>query len=300
MKKLLIASTYYDNPKAPNSNKIWLKLQNHFFEKFCPSYDFAVYLNGVKNKAMFDDYTVIGANDGPIEPGKDAIASHRAALRETISYFKATPGYEAYCILDSDCFPIRRGWYYELNNILIERGKKFAAVVRFENGETFPHPCAILIPKEFIQEDLIRFPADDMTTHMNIIDGSPIRDTGSCNSFYDKEGKFVGHPLVRTNVVNVHPIFAGIYGDTFYHHGLGSRCKNKNDKIIEPVKTYRTKNYWGYHGRGFFNDVSTLFDLISEQPENFIRRLRGVDINQDQRAFFGWTPKMKKPPKMGG
>jgi hypothetical protein len=274
MKKVLIASTYYESHKSPDSNKIWLRLQDQFIESNTASYDFAVYLNGVKDKELYKKYEIVGIND---DPPKESILSHRSALRAIIDFFKSSPGYESYCILDSDCFPVRKGWYYDLHNIVIERGKKFAAVVRFENGETFPHPCAMLIPADYLYEGIIDFSDDDLTAHSNIIDGTPIRDTGSCNSFY-AGSQFVGHPLVRTNAVNAHPIFAGIYGDLFYHHGLGSRCRHKDDRMVEPANTYRTKNYWGYHGKSFFNDVSTLFDMIADQPDEFINRLRGVGL----------------------
>ena len=53
------------------------------------------------------------------------------------------------------------------------------------------------------------------------------------------------HSLLRSNVVNLHPVFFGIYGDLVYHHGAGSRKSlSRLDRVLvenhtsKPIKFF--------------------------------------------------------------
>ncbi len=273
MKKLLVSSVYYDNPESPHTNKEWFKLQKKFIKENTNNFDFHIYLNNVKDRKIYKDVKIIGETKKRFENGT---LSHRYCIRAIFDYFRKNKNkYDCFLLLDSDCFPIRKGWLFDLRNIIREKGYKFASVVRYENGETYPHPSAMLIPNEFIDEDLFQWP-DTINTEGsdNLLEGNKIKDTGSANSFW-RHGFMIGHPLTRTNVINLHPIYAGIYGDMFYHHGLGSRVSLKTSGVVEPKTAYRSKSYWEHHGKQFYKDVTVLFDLIMKSPQKFISNLRG-------------------------
>jgi len=279
MKNILIASTYYQNISGKRSftpNDTWLSLQTKFISKNTGDYDFGVYLNTIKNKSLFRNCIIIGQND---ERVKDGRLSHRNGLRASINYFREHHlEYDAFCILDSDCFPIRKGWVKDLKKIVRDKNLKFAAIMRLENGEMFPHPSGIFIPREHIFEDIFHFPPEMGTEdYKNIVDGTPIADTGSAMTFWEN-GNLIGHPLVRSNVINLHPLYAGIYGDMLYHHGLGSRVKNNGGRGQEPGESYRSKPYWNLHGKHYCQDFNTLFQLIMKTPQKFIDNLRGEDL----------------------
>jgi hypothetical protein len=61
--------------------------------------------------------------------------------------------------------------------------------------------------------------------------------------------KLKGHkwyPMLRTNDINLHPLFFGIYSDIIYHHGAGfrspvSRVDLKNE--FDPVSYMQTRQY---------------------------------------------------------
>ncbi len=280
MKNVLIASTYYENCSGKNiliPNEVWLDLQTKFIKKNTNNYDFAVFLNTVKNKSLFKDCIIIGENNVATHDGR---LSHRKGLRASIEYFRQHQSeYDAFCILDCDCFPIRKGWIKDIKKILRDKKLKFAAIVRLENGEDFPHPSGIIIPSEHINEDIFHFPTSvDYFACKNIIDGTPISDTGSNMTFWAPNEELMGHPLVRSNVINLHPVYAGIYGDMLYHHGLGSRVKNNAGVVVEPDKSYRSRHYWHIHGKHYCQDFGLLFDMIKESPQKFIDNLRGEEL----------------------
>lgn len=287
MKNVLVASTYYEGEKSKKviPNEFWLKQQLSFLERNTASYDFAVYLNMISNKKPFRKSIVIGKND---TPGKNARLNHRQALREIINYFREhQKDYRAFCILDSDCFPIKKGWFQKLNTSLSDYRLKFASMIRLENGESFPHPATIFIPASHINEDLFNFPDDfDHEISQNLINGEKFPDTGTSMTFWNKEGELLGLPLVRSNIVNLHPLYAGIYGDLFYHHGMGSciRVVNK-DRLDHAEPNYKSKLYWMDYGN-YNKNFMMLFDLIMKHPQKFINTLRGESaINRCQQLL---------------
>jgi len=273
MKNVLIASTYFES-KGENANDVWFKLQKKFIQDNTINYDFAVYLNMVSNRKIFKDCIIIGEND---TPNTSPSLSHRIGLRASIDFFRENRNhYDTFCILDSDCFPVRKGWLKDTKQKLRENNLKFAAVLRLENGELFPHPSGIIIPREFIEEDIFAFPdnfdntpTDVVDNTKNVINGNTMHDTGTNMTFWDNDGKLQGYPLVRSNVWNLHPLYAGIYGDIFYHNGFGSRFK------AEPDNLFRTKTYWDLHRPNSKKDFSSLFEGLKKSPQKFIEKLRG-------------------------
>lgn len=256
MKKTLIASVYYFDGKNNEENKLWFNLQKRFIKKNTFSYDFAVLLNGCEDDSMFKGCEIIDRIDRSL---------HKNAIQRVIEYFRANE-YDSYCLLDSDCFPISKNWPMKLRNHLTENGLWYASVSRVENGETFPHPAAQFINKEYIHDSIFDYQEDVVSTDLNT--GETFRDTGTCNQKRDSEGKMIWYSLLRTNRVNVHPLLCGIYGDYFYHHGMGSRWP-KN-------RCYRgMKIYESYGMKANPKNVEYTFDNIRANPEEFINYLMG-------------------------
>jgi hypothetical protein len=209
MKDLLVASVFIDSPR----NKTWLSLQRDFLQKTTSSFDHAVYLNHCPWSDSFDGSIIIGSRPERTSTGTGKLsADHGIALTAVFDYFKEhSRDYSYYLILDSDCFPVRRDWLPALVKQMKDR-HDFAAPLRSETYENFPHPCALFLKGASLERPWI-FELRSATNWL----GKPIIDIG-CG--LPTAGWF---PLLRTNVYNPHPVFAAIYKHFFYHHGSGSR-----------------------------------------------------------------------------
>lgn len=73
--------------------------------------------------------------------------------------------------------------------------------------------------------------------------------------------------LIRpTNCLNIHPIFAGIYGDIFYHHACGSRPKTFLARGIGESILRRQVDHWGIE--------EEIFRKLSSNSDEFVQSLR--------------------------
>jgi hypothetical protein len=167
------------------------------------SFDHAVFLNGVE-PSMFKQSIVVGRNASP----RPLNLGHLDGLSALVSYCLEHP-HEYYLILDSDAFPVRGGWIKLLRSRLENYGKLYAAPVRVENLDLFPHPCAVFT----CDPSCLAFDIQPSNTLLGQVAGDL-----SCTA--PKESWF---PLLKSNRTSVHPILATIYYDVFYHHGNGSR-----------------------------------------------------------------------------
>jgi hypothetical protein len=127
--------------------------------------------------------------------------------------------YQACCILDSDAFPIRADWQDTLDSGLRRFNKEFAAPVRTENFDLFPHISCLYARPDFPFGQFLRSgwgqtlggSRRDVAAHL------PIR---RC------------FPLLKSNVWTPHPQWHTVYGDLIYHRGAGTRdAKQKNAKV---------------------------------------------------------------------
>jgi hypothetical protein len=152
-------------------------------------------------------------------------SEHTRGLNAVLDYFRQHPGYENYLILDSDAFPFQDGWLEKLLGWMKGgagmQEKYFAAAVRTENLDTFPHPCVFFVRGSFLAKASFDFRGRAHAPHINLL-GDPLADVGSAISPMH-EGRHVMLPLLRTNAWNPHPVLGAIYGGMFYHHGAGSR-----------------------------------------------------------------------------
>ena len=193
---------------------------------------------------------------GRCGPKEKEMGSHTFALTSLLSYFQAHE-YENYLILDSDCWPVRKGW---LELLLKKMGQfPFAAPYRIENLDLFPHPSAFFIKGQHIRDNRLDFQRDGL--FLNNLLNISIADVGSS---VPASAVF---PLIRSNRKNPHPVFSAIYYDIFYHHGCGSRVKRtRTDEF----------NYYG-HMISFEESIrkeEELYDLLVKNPRSFIETLR--------------------------
>ena len=119
---------------------------------------------------------------------------------------------------DTDAMPIKTGWLTALIEA-IDAGAALAGVWRDEAPQLWEpsvHPSCLCTTIDFVDHYKVRF--DDILRE---------RD-----SRYDTLASFTAaargaglpiHRLLRSNRNNLHHLMAGIYGDTIYHHGGGSR-----------------------------------------------------------------------------
>jgi len=119
--------------------------------------------------------------------------------------------------LDGDAFPIA-----PLDRDLLG-DFPLAAVRRSENlGDRQPHPCFCLTTVGFwfdIEGDWRRGYEWESSI------GVPVTDVGGNLLGNLTERDIAWRPLLRSNRVNLDPLWFGIYGDVAYHHGAGFRRK---------------------------------------------------------------------------
>ena len=247
-KKLLIASVY-----APSEyNSAWYGLQKKFIQKNTTvDYDYKLVLNGI-DADIFQPDDVLRVNEENL--------GHAPALQQLLQYFNSEE-YESYLILDSDCFPIRRGWHGLLTAQMQDHGKQIAAPVRAENLDLFPHPSAFFILQQALKDPRLDFSKTGSTNML----GETFPEVGG--NMHDMSDLLM--PLLRTNVVNVHPIAAAVYHHTFYHHGAGSR--DINFRILKRFAYY---DHW-YDRSRQDQHCAMLLKTLLKNPDRFIGRLTG-------------------------
>jgi len=135
----------------------------------------------------------------------------------------------------------------------------YAAPVRTENYDLFPHPCAFYLRRPMLEH--IDFNFSQVPSLM----GYATADVGSAMP-RSLEGEPIWLPLIRTNRWNPHPLAAAIYGHLFYHHGAGSR-----------TPAFRSMRYGVYdhflspeEHRAIYADLT---GQLLARPRQYIRKL---------------------------
>jgi hypothetical protein len=261
MKDLLIVSTY-----GPDATRDWRDTQWHFIDKYTHcDYDYKVWLHGIKDESKFKYVDVIGSSQG------DLLHALPEMFHQIRYYFRHNK-YKNYLLLDSDCFPVKHDWYEHLVDSLEVSGKWYAAPVRTDNLDVFPHPCALFIRGEYIDKHLFTFRRQ--STYVPSLKGEEVFDIGTAFKT-DFDGKHILFPLLRSNFINPHPILGAIYGDLFYHHGAGSR-----------PPFFRSNGYWEKCCPALYDSGRwKCFKWFKKDPERFIARLRGEGIVETQETL---------------
>lgn len=247
--RIRVAAVYAPSPH----NREWLRLQaDRLLDEGPCEVEFGVYCNGVALDLPAGVHCIGQSPDN---------LGHGPALRELLAHFRGPwRGADGYLVLDSDCFPVRADWQPVLTGLMRRHGKTFAAPVRYENLEDYPHPCALYIDAGALDDPRLVF--DEAAGARNLA-GLAVRDVGAGLASLSDDLL----PLVRSNVVNRHPVAAALYNHLFYHHGAGSRGFG-----------FRAINRCGYYDHWHQPDAAAEARLAGDlfaDPDAFIAVLAG-------------------------
>lgn len=259
MRDLLVISTYCE-PAV----REWFPIQRKMLDKYTRDYDLAVCLHEVRTTEAFSGVEVLGEYEG------DLMVALPDMFDKAMETFRSRK-YKNYLLLDSDCFPVKKNWLEGLEKST--EGFSYAAPVRTENLDTFPHPCALFIRGDSVQKDYWDFRRKGESRSLI---GAKVKDIGA--GFVVEDKKQVFFPLVRTNFVNVHPILGAIYGDTFYHHGGGSR-----------ELFFRSGSYWNKISPDHYENGQHFYRFLEKNPAKFVKLLRGEEAFQSKYDLRNFT-----------
>lgn len=251
--RLLAGTVVANHPDSPR----WYKLQQDYLERTTKHIDLdtVCVLNKVKNLLPYRN--IVNLNLDLKGKSTDNFGKqHALGLNQLLGYFrKHAAEYDRFLILDSDCFPFRENWMTRISLEMQRNGHDMAAVVRFENLGHYIHPCAVLLTREALAHWWLDF---SWEIDRDLI-GEPQKDAGARMFYRDK-----CLPLIRTNRVNVHPVWCGIYADCFYHHCAGSRWAGWRGNRIYYNKTAVPHNA---------NSIAAWKRQLFKNPDEFIRKL---------------------------
>jgi hypothetical protein len=188
----------------------WIAVQNDYLRRYVKGpYRIYAWLNDVPNASLASFYY---ACTEPVAP--HAI---KLNLLADIIAASAQPA-DIIVFLDGDAFPVG-----EIEPLIDQAlpVRKLVAVQRLDNnGDLQPHPCFCATTVGFWKE--IHGDWKDGYRWKNR-DGKEVTDVGGnlLKQLADRGIDWL--PLVRSNRVNLHPLFFGIYGGVIYHHGAGFR-----------------------------------------------------------------------------
>jgi len=152
--------------------------------------------------------------------GFDTVVELEGSHPEKLNELAARIGAEArpddlLLFIDGDAFPIA-----PVDASLLG-GTRLAAVRRDENlGDRQPHPCFCLTTVGYWTE----IDGDWRMGHTwEATTGEQVSDTGgNLLGILEARGD-EWRPLLRSNRVDLHPLWFAVYGDVVYHHGAGFR-----------------------------------------------------------------------------
>jgi hypothetical protein len=189
----------------------WIEPQLRYLHQFMPD-DTRVYasLNGI------DVDAIAPADRARFSYIEDLPGTHPQKLNALATVVSSDAKPDDYLVfLDGDAFPIAPITPDVLH------GRPLAAVRRDENeGDPQPHPCFCVTTVGFWND--IGGDWRPGYTWTNSL-GYRTSDVGGNLLGILRERDLAWHPLIRTNAVNLHPLWFGIYGDVVYHHGAGFR-----------------------------------------------------------------------------
>jgi len=240
----------------------WFSLQTQFLEATTHNFDHFIYLQK-GDSLLFKGKTRIIP-----KKVRTTFDPHIHGLRCIMEFFRTHQNYRNFLIIDSDAFPIKLGWQSILLKKMQEtNGRSVTVILRPENLESRLHASVLLFRREVINSVAFtkaKFGGPDVLGQQEFDVCIPRLQKSRKNVFV----------LLRSNRVNVHPLFCGIYYDMFYHHGNGAGGH----------KEFRGDAYWSmiakppWQGDKFAN-------RLFRHPKEFITELAGW--NPSQYASLG-------------
>lgn len=189
----------------------WVDIQLKYFEKHLrapyKTYAFLSYLPQIhKSKYFYASYEKIKSHGSKLNILADMAALHSTDENDWLMF------------IDGDAFPI---------GDIVEYGKEklrhfpLIAIRRDENfGDRQPHPSFCLTTIKFWKE--IEGDWRVGATWINDL-GEEKRDVGGNVLASLNERGYNWHPMLRSNTMNLHALWFGIYDNIIYHHGAGFR-----------------------------------------------------------------------------
>lgn len=202
----------------------------------------------------------------------EAVQQHAIKLNilADLIYFDSNRDDDWIIFLDGDAFPI--------GNIVEFIRRKFekyplVAVQRLENnGDLQPHPCFCATTVGFWKQV-----GGDWKMGYTWTDpqGKPMTDVGGNLLGIMQREKLDWYPMHRSNRVNLHPLWFGVYDGMIYHHGAGFRDPLSRVDIERIAET--TKGTWQAK-------LSSGIDrFVAKDPRfNRFQRLNPVRIRERQ------------------
>jgi hypothetical protein len=234
---------------------VWRDLQLLFLKRTTDDFDYALWLSRLDRSDFEKTAIIIGENHEERPKGIDC----RIGVETMLHFCKNSPGYEAYLILDSDAFPVRKNWR---DLLLCKMGdKKYASPVRTELLDTFASHCAIFIKAEHIHDSYPISPSEDYHN----LKGDKVIELGTAMPL-NREDHF---PLIRTNKYNMHFLLGAIYFDMFFHHGGGSR---------KPVTRTCVYHDHIYDPNDLCRIEADMFDRLQTDPVGYIELLQHGNV----------------------
>ena len=186
--------------------------------------------------------------------------------------------YDAFLFLDSDAFPVKKGWLNTLVKGMQAQDIKrdCAAIVRTELCELRYHASVLFSLPSALKGLKFRFGPVSGLEGQDLL-GYQENDIHINYQYAPDRSRVL--PLLRTNQYNIHPVACGIYYDMFYHHAFGSEHGIKKD--TEPFRSLRHvgKYSYGLGWSGGHYDFRFLYNKVMTMPGEFVAKLAGWSDN---------------------
>jgi len=164
-------------------------------------------------------------------------------------------------LLDSDAFPIK-----PISSFLNEKLKDYQFVScqepehEIDNTRKIPHPMFMLFEAKHILEG-------DLENYLNRIidDGTGTWWAGVIG--WLGKNNYEYYPIERSNKINLHKLYFGVYEDMIYHHWAGSRKmitrpdRRRAAETGEDIEVIAAQNH---------QMSESVFEQIVNQPDDFM------------------------------
>jgi hypothetical protein len=220
---IYVATVHWKDPKWIAPQRI--ALSSHLQDSF------RVFANLQGIEPLYDEYfdsTTRVEGSHPEKLNDLATAISKEALPEDLIVF-----------LDGDAFPVR-GLDSWMRGLLGDH--RLAAVRRDENaGDIQPHPCFCVTTVGFWNE----IGGDWRQGSWITSEGQTASDVGGTLLATLNDRSISWRPILRSNAVNLHPVFYGLYEAHIYHHGSGFRpAISRADEANVPVADNEAYLFW--------------------------------------------------------
>ena len=281
--KLLVGSVYANSSKQQQE---WFQLQSAYLQATTQNFDQVAFVNYSDTSAFDGKVKVVGTLPEDPLPMHDSLV-HLKGLIGLHKYFLSVQHeYDRFLFMDSDAFPIRKGWEPLLAEKMCGRccpptqEKEIAVMVRPELCEFRWHIAVLYTTRAGLNNLEFRF---SKMTYLEALGKDFLGHVEHDVHINYQEDALRNRvfPLMRTNQHNLHFVVCGVYYDMFYHHAFGTE---RGQKQLRPGKYRLTPHtslrHGGKYGYGdFYADPSypykAFYKDLMANPSGFINKLAG-------------------------